>query len=582
MDFLQEVFVFLVAALIAVPLLNRLGLSSVIGYLVAGIVIGPSALGLIKDPASVLHFAELGVVLLLFLIGLELQPRRLWVMRNTVFGLGTLQVTTVTLTLAALLHLALGLELIVAIVLGFSLALSSTAFVLQLLAENKELNSAHGRAGFGVLLFQDMAVIPAIVVLSALANTSQSSLDLLAVAAVVVLGVVARFVLKPVLRAIASTGISELFIAAGLTIVCGAALAMYSAGLSMGLGAFVAGMLVADSEYRHQLETDVLPFKGLLLGLFFIAVGMSADLSLLVTQPLQILGLTVGLVVVKTLVLWPLTRWFGMTNQAGFKTAVVLSQGGEFAFVLLTAAVAAQVVPQAYTSIAIMVVTLSMATTPFLMMALDWFSNRGTPRDFDEPKPVYSEKGPVIIAGFGRFSQIVARVLAAQRQPFTALDASPGHVDFVREFGNEVYYGDATRLDLLQTAGVAEASAVVIAISDVEASTRLVEVLRERYPDLPLFVRARNRWQEIKLRELGVRYVIRETLLSSLELSRSLLAHLELDPDAVDVFKAHDEDLLARQAVVAHDPQAYRATSIAAADELADLFSEAHQSGAKQ
>ena len=572
MEFLKELFIFLVAALAVVPVLNRLGLSSVIGYLVAGILIGPSVLGLIDDADSVLHFAELGVVLLLFIIGLELQPRRLWVMRQAVFGLGTAQVFVVAAVLCLAMYLVLGIELIPAAVLGFSLALSSTAFVLQLLGEKKELNFAHGRAAFGVLLFQDVIVIPALVILSMLGGDGQSSVSLTAVAAVIALVVAARFLLRPILRIIASTGVHELFIAAGLTIVCGAAIAMYQAGLSMGLGAFIAGMLVADSEYRHQLETDVMPFKGLLLGLFFIAVGMSADLSLLTSEPIMIIGLTLALVALKIIVLLPMAMIYGLNKANALRTGVILSQGGEFAFVLLTVAVGAAVIPAQYMEVSILVVTISMATTPFLMMALEALLQNGDDdRDFDD---MSESEGPIIIAGFGRFGQIIGRILTTQQQPFTALDASPGQVDFVREFGNEVFYGDATRLDLLQNAGIAEARALVLTLGDIEDSVHIIEIIKERYPDLPIFARARNRQHEIKLRELGVHFVIRETLLSSLELSRELLSLLDLDPGAVDIFKAHDEEALEKQAAVIHDPKAYRQTTIDVAQELQQLFGE--------
>ncbi len=574
MGFLTELFVFLVAALAVVPLLNRLGLSSVIGYLIAGIAIGPFGLALIEDTNEVLHFAEIGVVLLLFIIGLELQPRRLWVMRHAVFGLGTAQVLLTTGVLGVLLWQLVGIALNAALLIGFSMALSSTAFVLQLLAEKKELNHSHGRAAFGVLLFQDIAVIPAIVVLSALSTNadSGSSFSLVALLLVVVLIVVARFLLRPILRIIASTGIHELFIAASLSIVCGAALAMYHAGLSMGLGAFVAGMLVADSEYRHQLETDVMPFKGLLLGLFFIAVGMSADLTILTSSPVMVIGLTLSLVAIKTLVLFPLAKFYGLDTEHALRTSLVLSQGGEFAFVLLTVAVSAAIIPVSYMETAVLVVTISMATTPFLMMAVDAaFRDKADSREFDDMSEAHQ---PVIIAGFGRFGQIVGRVLTMQRQPFTALDASPGQVDFVRAYGNTVYYGDATRLDILQNAGVADARAIVIAVSDIDSSLHIAEILRERYPELRIYARARNRQHEIKLRDMGVQFVIREMLHSSLSLTRDLLDDLDLDTRAVDVFQAHDEETLIKQMTVAHDEAAYRKATIAMREELETLFND--------
>ncbi len=575
MTFLTELFVYLIAALTVVSLLNRLGLSSVIGYLVAGILIGPSGFKVIDHASETLHFAEIGVVLLLFIIGLELQPRRLWVMRRNVFGLGGAQVAMVTLALSGLLWWLGSLSPTAAVVVGFALALSSTAFVLQLLAEQKALNKAHGRAAFGVLLFQDVAVIPAIVVLTAIGGAADShGAELSWTSLAVVTGVVvaARYLLRPLLRFVANTGIHELFIAASLALVCGAALLMQAAGLSMGLGAFIAGMLVADSEYRHQLETDVMPFKGLLLGLFFIAVGMSANIGLLITSPAEILLMTATLVAVKALVFFPVVRALGFDSASALRTTAVLSQGGEFAFVLLTTAVSSSIIDRELMEMAVLVVTLSMATTPFLMMGLEKLLGRSEgDRDFDEMK---TTDQPIIIAGFGRFGQIVGRVLTAQQHPFTALDVSPGQVDFVREFGNEVYYGDATRLDLLSTAGVKDARAMVIAVDNVEASVKIAETMRETYPHVSLFARARNRQHEIKLRDLGCQFVIRETLLSSMALTRNLFESLGLDPAAVDAFEQHDQQTLEKQAAVIHDPKAFRQTTLDASAELQALFAD--------
>ena len=572
MDFLAELFVFLMAALVAVPILKRLGVSSVIGYLVAGLMIGPSGMELVGNASETLHFAEIGVVLLLFIIGLELQPRRLWVMRKVVFGLGASQVVLLTVAIGGLLWL-FALELTAAATIGFALALSSTAFVLQLLGERKELNHSHGRSAFGVLLFQDIAVIPAIVILTALGGSGdgQHTLSWLALAAVVLLIIAARYLLKPMLRWVANTGIHELFIAASLAIVTGAALAMYTAGLSMGLGAFIAGMLVADSEFRHQMETDVMPFKGLLLGLFFMAVGMSVDVGLLVDMPLLIIGLTVALVAVKALVFLPVVRAFGERWDTSWRTTLVLSQGGEFAFVLLTTAVSSALIAPEIMDIAVLVVTLSMTSTPFLILAYDALNKQDDDRPYDE---VEAPERPVIIAGFGRFGQIIGRILTAQGRKFTALEANPGQVDIVREFGNEVYFGDATRLDLLQSAGIREARAVVLAMDDMELSVHLAATLKEMYPDVPILARARNRQHEIKLRDLGVHYVIRETLLSSLELARNLAPIIDMAPAAVDAFAKHDEQALLRQAAVIHDENAFRQSVRDAADELKTLFAD--------
>ncbi|MDX1561364.1 MAG: monovalent cation:proton antiporter-2 (CPA2) family protein [Gammaproteobacteria bacterium] len=576
MEFLVESLVFLCAALVAVPICKRLGLSSVLGYLAAGLVIGPHGYGLLGEADDVLHFAEIGVVLLLFIIGLEVQPKRLWIMRRYVFGLGTLQIGVTTVVLAAITQAVFAPGWPAAILIGFSLALSSTAFVLQLLGERKELNSPHGRAGFGVLLMQDIAVIPGLAILTLLAPGADggSGLNPWAVGAVIVGVVAARYSLRPALRWIAATGVHELFVAAGLALVAGAAVAMQAAGLSMGLGAFIAGMLVADSEFRHQLETDVMPFKGLLLGLFFIAVGMSADLSLLADSPGLIIGLAAALVAVKAAVLFPLARAFSINGKESLKTAVVLSQGGEFAFVLLTAATDYAMLLPEHAAVAILIVTISMATTPLLVALVERTTRQATEdRPFDQ---IDEPPQPVIIAGFGRFAQIVARVLNMKGIPFIALEANPSEVDFVRRFGNEIYFGDATRLDLLQMAHVSEASAVVIAVDDYDAALKITELVRETAPKTKIFARARNRLHEIRLRELGAHFVIRETLLSSLELTENLLLHLTSDTEtvhrAIEMFKEHDEKTLQRQAAVRGDADAYRQTTRDAAQELREIF----------
>jgi glutathione-regulated potassium-efflux system ancillary protein KefC/glutathione-regulated potassium-efflux system protein KefB len=571
----------LTAALVVVPICRRLGLSSVLGYLGAGLLIGPSGLGAIGDTREVLHFSEIGVVLLLFLIGLELKPHRLWVMRRVVFGVGTAQVVLTTAVLAGLLVAIFGLRWQVAALFGFALSLSSTAFVLQLLGEQRKLNQPHGRAAFGVLLLQDVAVIPAMAALPLLAPAGAaghpgSGPSLLSLVLVVAGLVAARFGLRSALRLIASTGIHELFVAASLAIVVGAAVAMEAAGLSMGLGAFVAGMIVADSEYRHQLETDVMPFKGLLLGLFFMAVGMSANLTLLREAPGQVLGLTLLLIVAKVVVMWPLFRWHGLTRDEAARAAAVLSQGGEFAFVLLGAAVGVSLLSRGETDLAVLVVTISMAATPLFVAGVERLvRQRDATRPFDE---IDQPENPVIIAGFGRFAQIVARILTMRRIPFTALEVNPSQVDFVRSFGNEIYFGDATRLDLLQAAHVAQARALVLAIDDVVDSVEVAAMVRETCPKVTILARARNRHHELQLRELGVHFIVRETLYSSLRLTESLLEHLGSSPEraaaAVEAFRLHDLDTLDKQAAVFHDEKAFRQTTVEAAEELNQLFRE--------
>ncbi len=581
MTFLTEALLFLGAAVVVVPLLKRLGMSSVLGYLGAGLLLGQSGLNLVDDPEDVLHFAEIGVVLLLFIIGLELQPRRLWVMRRLVFGLGTSQVVLTAVAIGALLWLA-GLAPATAALLGFALALSSTAFVLQLLGEQNKLSQLHGRAAFGTLLLQDVAVIPGIAVVNVLAATGAGdghggALDPWLILGVVGGAVVLRYLLRPLLKFVAASGIRELFTAAALALVAGAALAMGEAGLSMGLGAFVAGMMVADSEYRHQLEADVDPFKGLLLGLFFMAVGMTVDLAALVREPLTILGLTAALMLVKFLVLLPLARWFALGGRDAVRTAIVLSQGGEFAFVLLTAALGAGLVTSVQSETAVLVVTLSMAATPLLVAIGDRLLNRRVEdeRPYDAIDP---ENARVVVAGFGRVGQIVARVLTMRHVPFTALEINPHHVDFVRSYGNKVYYGDATRLDVLRAAGVPQARALVLAVGNQDASLKIVERVRATCPGVPILARATTRNHELHLRELGVDYVLRDTLHSSLRLARALLTELGLSAEeaqrAVDSFEAHDARTLERQAAVFRDEEAFRKTTISASEELKALFAD--------
>jgi monovalent cation:proton antiporter-2 (CPA2) family protein len=577
MSFLTEALLFLLAALVVVSISRRLGLSSVLGYLAAGLIIGPNGFGLIGGNAdNVLHFAEIGVVFLLFLIGLELQPRRLWLMRRAVFGLGSAQIIVTTLLLSPVLVWAFSLSLLQAGLVAAALALSSTAFVLQLLGEQKKLNAPHGRAAFGVLLMQDVAVIPLIAALSLMTPDEHASGGPEPLIIIAVLGglIAARFLLRPLLRFVASTGLHELFVAAGLAIVVGAATSMQAAGLSMGLGAFIAGMMVADSEYRHQLETDITPFKGLLLGLLFIAVGMSVNLGLLIQSPITIIASVIGLVVLKTAVLWPLARWHGTSKEEALRTAVVLSQGGEFAFVLLTAAAAAAIVQIEIVEAAILVVTLSMVTTPFLVSAVErLLQDKIDDQAFDD---IDEPENPVVIVGFGRFGQIVARVLTMRGIRFTALEVNPGQVELARRFGNKIYYGDATRFDLLATAHVAAAKALVIAVDDIEASVKIAEHVRATCPRVSILARARDRRHEIRLRKIGVHFVIRETLMSSLALTEGLLQHLNITPvdsmRSVEMFRERDAKTLLKQAAVSEAE--FRQVTMDDAEELKQLFEE--------
>jgi monovalent cation:proton antiporter-2 (CPA2) family protein len=585
MRLLSEAAVFLAAAVVAVPLFRRLGLGSVLGYLVAGIVIGPWGLHLVGDVENVRGFAELGVVFLLFIIGLELQPSRLWVLRRSVFGLGGAQVATTTLVLAGL-GMALGLPMPAAMIAGLGLSLSSTAFVLQMLAEKGQLTERHGRSAFAVLLFQDLAVIPVLALLPLFAPGASAQLDaglwlralgalkVLAALAVVVGG--GRYLLRPFFRLVAAAGNQEVFAAAGLLVVIGTALLMQAIGLSMSLGAFLAGVLLADSEYRHQLEAKIEPFEGLLLGLFFISVGMAVDLGLLRDRPLELLALAAGLMTVKALLLWGLARVAGHAGGSAGSLAISLAQGGEFAFVLFALAVGEQLMAPALADRLIVVVTLSMALTPLLVAA-----DERVRRSRREPAPPFdalddSETPRVIIAGFGRFGQIVARILRLRRIPFTALEVSPTQVDFVRRYGNRIYYGDASKLDLLLAAKAGQAEVFVLAIDDVETSLRTAEMVKRHFPNLVIYARARNRFHAHRLMDIGVTRLIRETYLSSLELARSILMGLgDTHADAsaaIDVFRAHDEATLTAQHAVYRDEKQLVQTSQDAARELEGLF----------
>ncbi len=582
MFLLAEAVVFLAAATFVVPLSKRLGFGSVIGYLAAGILLGPWGIGLVPDAGEVLHFAEIGVVMLLFVIGLELQPARLRVLRRSVFGLGFGQVIVTGVALTVLANYWLH-DWAAAFVVGFGLSLSSTAFVLQMLAEKKDLRSSAGRASFGVLLFQDLAVIPLIALVPLLGSAGGDSatpvLDLAkSIGLLIIIVIGARYLLRPALRLAASAQLQEVFTAATLLLVLGSAVLMEALHLSMGLGAFLAGVLVADSEYSFQLEADITPFKGLLLGLFFVAVGMSANLGLLLTEPGIVLAITAGLIAIKTALLFPLGKWYGLSGRDSIKLGVTLAQGGEFAFVLLTAAVAEGLLDSSLSQRLILAVTLSMALTPFLYLAGARFADvmieeTEPARPFD---PVEETDHDVVIAGFGRFGQIVARILAMKGIPFTALENSTEQVDFVRRFGNKIYYGDASKVELLRSARVDKAKIFVLAVEDVEESMRIARVVRQHFPNIAIYARARNRPHAFKLMDLGVAGLIRDTFLSSIELTRQVLVELgssaEEALDAVEFFREHDEKSLQQQQAIHHDEEALVQSAKESRDQLRRLF----------
>ncbi|HSQ82272.1 MAG TPA: monovalent cation:proton antiporter-2 (CPA2) family protein [Casimicrobiaceae bacterium] len=578
---LQQVAIFLLTAVIVVPLFRRLQLGSVLGYLAAGAIIGPWGFGLIPEAEGTLHFAELGVVLLLFLVGLELEPSRLWALRHSVFGLGGAQVLVSGLVLGAAAH-ALGLPWQPAIVVGFGLAMSSTAIVLAWLGERGQLSGPAGRKTFAILLFQDLAVIGLIALLPLLTpdTTDAESAWMLAakgVAAIAAVIVGSRLVTRPALKLVARFGGREIFTAAALLVVIGAALIMGTIGLSMSLGAFLAGVLLADSEFRHELEADVEPFKGLLMGLFFMAVGMSANLTLLELRPVAVLGVALGLVACKAALMYAIARIAGTPNEDAQRMAVWLAQGGEFAFVLFTAAFSGGILSEAAAQFLILAVTLSMLLAPLTFIAHErllarWLERRRPP-EFDA---IDGPGNPVIIAGYGRYGQIVSRILRMAGVPFTAIELDYQQVDFVRRFGNKVYYGDASRLELLESAKARDARLFVLAIDDVEASLKTAEVVRKNFPNLAILARARNRVHLYRLRDLDIEAIERETFLSSLETARQALVRYGMAEAqaarAVELFREHDRRLIEVQYAVRQDEQQFIQTTAQAAAQLQELF----------
>ena len=553
-SFLQQALVYLAAGVIAVPLFKRLGLGSVLGYLIAGMAIGPWGLALISDPATVLQFSELGVVFLLFLIGLELNVQRVWSLRRAIFGLGSVQVAA-TIGAVAATAVMLGQPLIVGVVAGVGIAMSSTAIGLTTLAEKNLLATPGGQASFAVLLFQDLAVVPLLLILRVLGGESGGLhfMDLAkAVGMIVLLIAAGRVLVRPVLRFVAQARLREVFVGFSLLVVLGTAALMEWAGLSMALGAFLAGVMLADSEYRHELELDIEPFKGLLLGLFFIAVGMSIDLGLFLRAPWLVLGMALAIVGLKLAILFPIAQLFGYCNRADAGTfAVALSQAGEFAFVLFAAA--GSLLSKEAAAVLNAAVAVSMLTTPFLFMAHQKL--RFEPRE-KRATDTIRESNPVIVAGFGRFGQVVVRVLRGLGIGATVIDHDPGQIDTVRRFGWKAYYGDATRLELLESAGAARARLLLVAIDDAAAALQLVKRVRARFPQLAIVVRAHSRTDAYEYAEMGVT-AVREVLASALDAAGRVLRILNYpEKEAESIvrrFKDYDENQIAQNAPHRHD-----------------------------
>ena len=576
-----QAFIYLLAAVVAVPLAKRMGLGSALGYILAGVIIGPFVLGLVgQETQDVMHFAEFGVVLMLFLVGLELEPAVLWRMRVPILGLGGLQVTLTALIIGIIAY-QFGLTWQTATAIGLSLALSSTAIVLQSLKEKGWMNTEAGRSGFSVLLFQDIAVIPILAVIPFLASPDLAQVVLEEGAhgtkvgpggwlqAVVVLGVVVgivvagRFLMRPVFHWIAATKSLELFIATALTLIVGIILATNYAGLSPALGTFLAGVVLAESEFRHELESSIEPFKGLLLGLFFISVGASMDFQIVAGQPLLVAGLVVGLILAKLIVLLVLGRVFGLNLADALMFAFLLAQGGEFAFLLFSFATQNKVISADLSNLLIVVVVLSMILTPLLIIAYERLLR---PRFADcvsapEEEQIEAGSNPVIVAGYGRFGQVVSRLLAADGIATTLLDHDSGQIELTGRFGYKVFYGDASRVQLLQSAGAGDARLLVIAIDDRDKAVQMVVSAKQFFPQLRILARAYDRSHAYELMEAGAEVVTRETFGSALVMGEEALKLLGYsDARAYGVlrtFKRHDEEGLKKLYEVWGDDHAY-------------------------
>lgn len=597
-------FVYLIAAVIAVSIAKRVGLSAVLGYLVAGMAIGPFGFGLIGDEGEdVMHFAEFGVVMMLFLIGLELKPALLWRLRNPILGLGGCQVV-VTAGLVFSIGLAVGLAWQMALAVGLALALSSTAIVLQGLQEKGLANTAGGRSAFSVLLFQDIAVIPMLAVFPLLATLAPAGAaaddhgeshgafqdwlahqpgwvnTLLVLGAVVAIIVAGRYLVQPLLRLVARTHVREAFVALALVLVIGIALLMNALGVSAALGTFLAGVVLADSEYRHELEADIEPFKGLLLGVFFIAVGASIDFALIATNPGTVAGVVIGLMVLKALILIALGTFWKLKLDQRFLFALSLAQGSEFAFVLLGYGVTAGVLTNEVTQILIAGIALTMALTPLVMLVEEKLIRPrfGTKEQADREPDEMDEDAPVILAGIGRFGNFVARLLRSQKIGVTVIDHDSDHIDYLRRLGIHAFYGDANRHDLLESAGAAKAKVIIVALDEEERIAQLIETVRKHFPHLKILVRALSRPHEFELINAGIDDAFHQYSGSAIELGKTALMRLGVRAHRahrVTQAFAHRDQAIAREIASVHrDEKAFATTVRRSLTEMEDHFDE--------
>ncbi|MFT6093689.1 MAG: CPA2 family monovalent cation:H+ antiporter-2 [Pseudohongiellaceae bacterium] len=576
---LVDALYYLCAAVIAVPLFKKIGLGSILGYLCAGVVLGPHVLGLVSDPEEVLHFAEYGVILLLFIIGLELAPQKLWTMRGQIGLIGGSQLVISASVLTGAFYLS-ALNFQQSLVLGLALGLSSTAFAIQLMSEERILASPLGRKGFSILLLQDLAVIPILLLVGVLAQNGgpgESSYpwyySIAAVAGVLIFG---RFGLSHVLAMVAQTNNREVMTAASLLIVVSVAVLMDAVSLSMGLGAFLAGIMLANSDFRHQIESDIEPFKGILLGLFFIAVGMTLNVDLLLQNPFLMLSAALALITIKTLVIAVVLRRNRVSYKEGFQLGLILSQGGEFAFVILSEASQAGLFSVEISGQVTLVVGLSMALTSPLVVL-----HRKIWRARSESQPEQNahwdtHEPEVIIAGFGRFGQIIGRMLSARHIPFTAMDKSPAHVEFVKQFGNRIFFGNMTRLDLMRSAGIKHAKIMVVAVDDIEESLEIVALVKKQNPRTLIIARATDRTHARRLLASGVEHVIRDTFASSLEAATRTLEQLGYPEgralEVTEMFRNHDETMLQNSVEHIDDVDKLHKLAREGRQELQELF----------
>lgn len=581
---MYQALVFIGSAIVLVPIFQSLGFGSVLGYLVAGLIIGPNGLKLISDSESVMHLSELGVTFLLFVIGLEIETRKLWDMRRHLLGLGGLQILLTSLVFTFVGHY-FGLSMVSAAVVGFALSLSSTAFAIQTLTEKNQFNTEFGRASFSILLMQDLVAIPALAIIPSLggmalenSNPMQWQKVFLAAGFILFLVFASRFLIRPIFRLIAATHSREIFTAVALFIVLSVAAAMDKIGLSAALGTFLAGVLLAGSEYRHELETNIDPFKSLLLGLFFVAVGMSVSIPFVLDHALIVAGGVLLYLFLKGAVLYSVGRLFKLNHQSAKQMTTTIVQGGEFAFVIFGIALSRQLVSQDTVSLLTAVITITMALSPLLSLANAKWSEYCHKRDEPTYDEIKDEAPEVIIAGFGRFGQVFGRVLRAQGIPFVAIDHDPEQIEMVRKFGSKVYYGDASRIDLLEAAGVARAKFFVLAIDDVKVSVETARVIQENFPHIKIFARARNRGHAFDLMDMNIPYIKRELFDSSVSFVKELLIEMGFEKEKASIlverFRRHDELMVKEQYKVRADDNALISVSKQGVIQLTQVLNE--------